>query len=93
MHARVTTLSDSLLVRANADCIRGWTDRRPVRDFLFGVLADRLTDLMELVEAVDFQRLDRRLSRSLLGLGQTLHLTHQQLADELGTAPEMVSAS
>jgi len=91
MHARGTTLSDSLLVMASADCIRGWTDSRPVRDFLFGVLADRLTDLMELVEAVAFQRLDQRLARTLLGHGQTLHLTHQQLADELGTAREMVS--
>lgn len=91
MNARGTTLIESFVVIASADCIRDWTDSRPVRDFLFGMLADRLTDLMELVEAVAFQRLDQRLARTLLGHGQTLHLTHQQIADELGTAREMVS--
>ena len=91
MNARGTTLSESFVIIASADCIRDWTDSRPVRDFLFGMLADRLTDLMELVEAVAFQRLDQRLARTLLGHGQTLHLTHQQIADELGTAREMVS--
>ncbi|MBP8305985.1 MAG: Crp/Fnr family transcriptional regulator [Burkholderiaceae bacterium] len=91
MYARGTTLTDSFVVIASADCIRDWTDSRPVRDFLFGTLADRLTELMELVEAVAFQRLDQRLARTLLGHGQTLHLTHQQIADELGTAREMVS--
>ena len=67
MNARGTTLSESLVIIANADCIREWVDSRPFRDYLFGVLADRLADLMELVEAVAFQRLDQRLAKSLLG--------------------------
>jgi CRP/FNR family transcriptional regulator, anaerobic regulatory protein len=63
----------------------------PFRRFVFGVLADRLTDLMELAEAVAFQRLDQRLAAALLGHGSTLHTTHQALADELGTVREIVT--
>ena len=68
-----------------------WTAFEPFRRFVMGVLADRLTDLMTLVEAVAFQRLDQRLAAALLGHGATRRLTHQMLADELGTAREMVT--
>lgn len=68
-----------------------WMGFEPFRRFVMGVLADRLTDLMALVEAVAFQRLDQRLAAALLGHGATLRLTHQMLADELGTAREMVT--
>ena len=47
--------------------------------------------LTGLIDAVAFQRLDQRLAATLLGRGQNLALTHQQLANELGTVREMVS--
>jgi CRP/FNR family transcriptional regulator len=50
-----------------------------------------LADLMALVEAVAFQRLDQRLAAALLGHGPVVHATHQSLADQLGTAREIVS--
>lgn len=68
-----------------------WCAHEPFRRYVFGVFADRLADLMALAEAVAFQRLDQRLAHALLGRGSTLHLTHQQLADELGTVREIVS--
>ncbi|WP_018413108.1 Crp/Fnr family transcriptional regulator [Methyloversatilis thermotolerans] len=61
------------------------------RRFVFGLFADRVADLMQLVEAIAFQRLDQRLAALLLGHGKTLHTTHQQLADELGSVREIVS--
>ena len=61
------------------------------RRFVFGVFADRLADLMALAEAVAFQRLDQRLAATLLGHGEVLLASHQQLADELGTVREMVT--
>jgi CRP/FNR family transcriptional regulator len=61
------------------------------RRYVFGIFADRLADLMALAEAVAFQRLDQRLAQALLGHGDTLRRTHQQLADELGTVREIVS--
>jgi CRP/FNR family transcriptional regulator, anaerobic regulatory protein len=67
-------------------------ERDPVlRRFVMGLMAERLADLMALVEAVAFQRLDQRLAALLLAHGPQLATTHQQLADELGTVREIVS--
>ena len=68
-----------------------WCTHAPFRTFVFGVFAERLADLMGLVEAVAFQRLDRRLAAALLGHGAVLATTHQTLADELGTVREIVT--
>lgn len=63
----------------------------PFRAFVFRLFSERLADLTELVEAVAFRRLDARLAERLLGRGAKLRITHQGLADELGTVREMVS--
>jgi CRP/FNR family transcriptional regulator len=63
----------------------------PMRRHVFALFADRLADLMVLVESVAFQRLDQRLAARLLGHGTLLRATHQQLADDLGSAREIVS--
>jgi len=68
-----------------------WSANADFRRFAFGVFAQRLADLMALAEAVAFQQLDRRLARALLGHGTVLRVTHQALADELGTVREMVT--
>ena len=68
-----------------------WCAHEPFRRFVFGVFASRLSDLMALVEAVAFQRMDQRLAAALLGHGRLLHCTHQQLADEIGSVREIVS--
>ena len=61
------------------------------RAFIFRFLATHLTQLMELIEAVAFQRMDQRLAALLLQKGDSIWATHQSLADELGTAREVVS--
>lgn len=61
------------------------------REFVFGLFAERIAELMQLVEEVAFRRLDQRLANLLLGKGRRLHVTHQQLADELGSVREMIS--
>lgn len=63
----------------------------PFRQFVFQLFAERMADLMTLVEEVAFRRLDQRLAALLLGHGRLLRRTHQQLADELGSVREMVS--
>lgn len=63
----------------------------PFRQYVFSLFADRLAELMTLVEAVAFHRLDRRLAATLLGRGRMVAMTHQQLADELGSVREMVT--
>jgi CRP/FNR family transcriptional regulator len=61
------------------------------RTYVFGLFAERMADLMQLVEAVAFQRLDQRLAALLLGKGRTIRTTHQQLADEIGSVREIVT--
>lgn len=61
------------------------------RRYVFQLFSERLTDMMELVTAVAFQKLDQRLATLLLTKPVPLHITHQALADELGSAREMVS--
>lgn len=64
------------------------------RHFVFSAYARRITDLFLVIEEVAFRRIDIRLAQKLLelvdGEGE-VHLTHQQLATELGTAREVVS--
>ncbi|MEX8517969.1 MAG: Crp/Fnr family transcriptional regulator [Leptothrix sp. (in: b-proteobacteria)] len=79
------------LVLLPAPLFMRWSAHEPFRRWVFSVFANRLADLIALTEAVAFQRLDQRLAGALLGRGPTLHLTHQQLADELGTVREMVT--
>jgi len=61
------------------------------RSYVFHLFSDRLPDLMQLVSAVAFQKLDQRLARLLISKSHPIHTTHQALADELGSAREMVS--
>jgi len=64
----------------------------PFRDFVFHLFAERIAELMQLVEEVAFARLDQRLARLLLvRQDDVLAITHQQLADELGSVREIVS--
>lgn len=68
-----------------------WLEQPAFRDLVLGLFAERMADLTALVDAVTFQRLDQRLAAALLGHGPELAVTHQDLADALGTVREMVS--
>lgn len=51
-----------------------------------------ISDLIVLLDEVAFQTLDARLAKCLLDMGSnTIQRTHQQMADELGTAREVIS--
>ena len=68
----------------------------PFRSEMFRILGERLVNVMLLVEEVATLRLDVRLAAALLARdvdnqGAPLRITHQQLADELGTVREMIS--
>jgi CRP/FNR family transcriptional regulator len=90
--ARGVTESDTTLVTLPAPIFnRLVIEHEPFRTYVFGLFADRISELMQLVEAVAFQRLDQRLAALLLGKGKVIRTTHQQLADELGSVREIVS--
>lgn len=64
------------------------------RGFVFEAYSRRLIDLLRVVDDVAFGRIDVRLAERLLALAgeaTDVQVTHQQLADELGTAREVIS--
>jgi len=91
MTAQGTATLDTRLAVVAPDVFASWNSHLPFRQFVFGVFAERLADLMAVVDAVAFRRLDQRLADYLLGHGRNLHATHQHVADELGTVREMVT--
>ncbi|MDI1270047.1 MAG: Crp/Fnr family transcriptional regulator [Polaromonas sp.] len=86
----VTTRPTTLLLIAPPVFAR-WLETPVFRNEVLGLFAERMADLTGLIDAIAFQRLDQRLAAALLGRGQDLALTHQALADELGTVREIVS--
>ena len=64
---------------------------QPFRVFVFEFLSRRMAHLMALIDDVAFRRVDQRLASTLLRQAEPLAVTHQMLADELGTTREVVS--
>ena len=63
----------------------------PFRDLVLTTVAARVAGLVSVVEQAAAGRLDERLAHLLVERGPVLCVTHQALADELGTAREVVS--
>ncbi|MFW2372823.1 MAG: Crp/Fnr family transcriptional regulator [Gammaproteobacteria bacterium] len=64
------------------------------RKMVFDAYSQRLTEIIGLVEEISFGRIDVRLAKALLQhiVGEmTIHITHQSLATELGSAREVIS--
>jgi len=89
--ARGISTRPTRLVMITPSTFVQWLETPAFRNEVLGLFAERMADLTGLIDAVAFQRLDQRLAATLLGRGQSLTLTHQQLANELGTVREMVS--
>jgi CRP/FNR family transcriptional regulator len=80
----------------SAAVFREWVARHQFwRDYVFGLLGRRLGEVLLRIEDVTFRRLDARLAESLLRragpTGRFATVTQQQLADDVGTAREVVS--
>ena len=85
--------TDAIVVPAAS--MRKWLSiHESVRTFVFEAMSVRLTDVMTLAVEVSIHRMDVRLASLLLKLADVthaIHLTHDELATELGTAREVVS--
>lgn len=77
--------------------VRHWAAQSPQwRQYVFGLVADRLGDVIGVIQEVAFQRVDRRLSSHLLQYARRhgaalIQATHQEIAADLGTSREVVS--
>jgi CRP/FNR family transcriptional regulator len=85
------TTKPSTLMLIKPDLFTRWLETPAFRNDVLGLFAERMADLTLLIDAVAFHKLDRRLAAALLGRGQQLLVTHQALADELGTVREIVT--
>jgi CRP/FNR family transcriptional regulator len=64
------------------------------REYVFSLFGERLASLLGLVEAITYQKLDRRLAALLVARAKdepVIRATHQALADELGSVREIVT--
>lgn len=91
LSARGVAVRDSRLLLMDPGLFQRGLQVPSFRDAVLGLFAERMAELTSLIEAVAFHKLDQRLARALLGRGAQLALTHQELADELGTVREMVT--
>ncbi len=83
-----------ILVPANV--FRDWVESYHFwRKYVYDLMAERLNSVITIVEEVAFKRMDSRIAEFLLmkskKSGNTLVLTHKDIAYELGTAREVVS--
>lgn len=82
-----------LLVPANS--VKQWMRDIPIwRDFMFRLVAERLADIIAVVEEVAFRRMDARivdyLKHHANDEGKVI-ATHQHIASDLGTSREVVT--
>lgn len=75
---------------------RDFGNHRDWVDFTFSLFQQRYEELINTINDIAFSRVDERLlellrTRSRLSPGQEVQTTHQQLAEELGTAREVVT--
>ena len=93
--AVATVEKEAEAVMIPADTFREWVRRYDLwREFVFELLSQRLASVMAIVEEIAFRRMDDRLAALLLERSQRsdlIHMTHQEIAAELGSSREVIS--
>jgi CRP/FNR family transcriptional regulator len=84
----------AIIIPANS--LRKWVSHSTIwQNYIFGLLSLRLTNVIEIVEEVAFRRMDCRIASYLLirsdSYTQSIQITHEEIAQELGTSREVVS--
>ncbi len=69
------------------------SEQEAVREYIFSIFSYRLTSVMTLLEEVVFSKMDQRLKDYLIEKSEdnVLQTTHMTIANDLGTAREVVS--
>jgi CRP/FNR family transcriptional regulator len=91
--ATVEKAAEAIMIPAGT--FRDWVRRFDLwRAFVFELLSQRLASVMAIVEEVAFRRMDARLAGFLSERTRTsslIHITHQEIAAELGSSREVIS--
>jgi CRP/FNR family transcriptional regulator len=89
-----------LVLLIPVEIFRDWTDRyRKFRQFIFKSFGKRIVIMSNLLDSINFKSIRGRISELLIEMAKeadnsdTLHITHDSLSVELGTAREVISRS
>lgn len=79
-----------------ANSLRTWVTHNNIwQEYIFGLLSQRLANVIEIIEEVAFRRMDSRIASYLLNNVnskiKTVQITHEAIAQELGSSREVVS--
>jgi CRP/FNR family transcriptional regulator, anaerobic regulatory protein len=93
--AVATVEKEAEAIMIPAETFRDWVRRYDMwREFVFELLSQRLSSVMAIVEEVAFRRMDDRLVSLLIERSRgsdLIHITHQEIAAELGSSREVIS--
>jgi CRP/FNR family transcriptional regulator, anaerobic regulatory protein len=93
--AIATVEEEAEAVMIPAEIFRDWVQHYDLwRDFVFTLLSQRLSSVMEIVDEVAFRRMDIRIGILLLERSKVhnpITITHQEIAAELGSSREVIS--
>jgi CRP/FNR family transcriptional regulator len=69
------------------------SEYKELRTFVFGAISQRITTILDLLGEIVFKKMDQRLFDYVVEKSEDgiLSMTHQQIANDLGTAREVVS--
>lgn len=88
---------DSELTLVPIDKVTQWVRKYPEwTDYIFKLYHQRFEELLNVVNSIAFQKMDERIwqllmKKSELSNSKEIQVTHQQLADELGSTREVIS--
>ncbi len=93
--AIATVEEDAEVVLVPSDVFLSWVNKYDLwREFVFQLLADRLSAIIEVVDEVVFNRMDQRTAAWLTKNQEgrpVIQVTHQQIAYDLGSSREVIS--
>ncbi len=93
---KVIAEQDTELLQIPVNCVEIWLQYAEWKNFLYQTYHERFNELLQVIELIAFSNMDKQLihylqQRSKASQTDILHITHQQIADELRTHREAIS--
>lgn len=94
---RAITSDDSEILLFQANLVNIWSDKiKNWNEFVFNLYQKRFQELVHVINELAFSKVDKRILelleiKSNINNNNEIFMTHQQIANELGTAREVVS--
>jgi len=88
--------SKSKIIYVSSETVKNWVNTyESWRQYIFKLYYERFDELLFLIDSIAFKQVDLRLYNKLKEYhqkqGNTIKITHQELAKEIGTAREVIS--